>query len=196
MTYPYSFSSSSLMFAVTLFLLLAPSVFANPDVAQGASQQTFVIETNMKTIHCHFVADETPYSKFFREQIAEGEVYRDTTFCRVVPGLYIHGGCGETTRTGFTLATFKRSLSNYRAGALSLLKNKDGTFGPQFLILDDAMPWLTPKENPIVGFCESKDVISEVARVPTLPQGQPRKNVSIITIRTLTSSSQSNELAK
>ena len=175
---------------------MTQSAFANPDITQEARQQTFVIETNMKTIQCTFVADETPYSKFFRKLVVEGEIYKDTTFCRVLPGLYIHGGCREATRTGITFAEFKPSRSDYRAGTLSLLKNKDGTFGPQFLILDDAVSWLKPSENPIVGFCESRNVIAEVARVPTLPKGKPRKTISIIAIRNLTGSLQTNELAK
>ena len=164
MTYRHSVSFSSVFLSFTLLWLSTQGAFANPNITQEARQQTFVIETNMKTIQCTFVADETPYSEFFRKAGCQGGDLQ---------GHNLLSGCSACTFTvdavkqpkqALLSPSLKPSKADYRAGTLSLLKNKDGTFGPQFLILDDAVPWLKPSENPIVGFCESRDVIAEVAR--------------------------------
>lgn len=110
--------------------------------------------------------------------------YHNLSFHRVVPEYLIQGGdyLGDGTGTvGYTIPDEPHdTLSHDRAGQLAMANHTGpNTAGAQFFITDGAAPQLDEGGYTIFGECVPTELVSQVARVPQIPDEGNRPHTEV-----------------
>ncbi|MDN5760797.1 MAG: peptidylprolyl isomerase [Microlunatus sp.] len=117
-----------------------------------------------------------------------GKFYDGLTFHRIIPGFMIQGGCPLGTGTGgpgYAFADeFHPDLTFDKPYLLAMANAGPGTNGSQFFVTVGPAPHLNRRHTIFgeVADQPSRDVVDEIAAVPTGRMDRPAKPVVIETV--------------
>ena len=131
------------------------------------------------------LADGTKAWKKRNGEAGAGALYTDVVFHRVIPGFMIQGGDPEGTGMGGPGYTFKDEphpeLVFDKPYLLAMANAGPGTNGSQFFITVAPTTWLNFKHTIFgeVADQPSRDIVDQIAAVPTGRQDRPVQDVVI-----------------
>lgn len=142
------------------------------------------IQTSMGSLYCDLFDDKVPNTVANFVGLARGKrmfwdekelawvarpYYVGTTFHRVLPGAYIHGGDHAGTgrgRIGYVIPDeIVPSLSQDRGGRLCMAQPRANTNGSQFFVTETAVSDYEGRFS-IFGQCQPVALVARIARVP------------------------------
>ncbi len=150
----------------------------------GSGMLTARIQTSLGSFYCDLFEDKAPNTVANFVGLARGKrkywdevdhawvarpFYAGTSFHKVIPGAFIHGGDRAGTgrgRIGYVIPDeVHPSLSQDRAGRLCMAQRRANSNDSQFFITETASPHFEGRFS-IFGQCQPTALVQRIARVP------------------------------
>ncbi len=148
------------------------------------------IETSIGVISCRLLERRVPVTVWNFAGLAMGKVtgtpyYEGLIFHRVIPEFLIHGGCPDGDGTGGPGAEYaipiEEDVENKhdRPGLLTQLYIHRDKGGSQFMITEEAAPWLNRNHTIFGEVSSGMDVVKQIARGRADSKNRPADPVTI-----------------